>query len=256
MIARAGAITLLLGAALAQIAGTQAVLAAEPAATPYRPTLSNPAELSAPGYLELEAGWQRETGGGERRAALPWLAKYAFSEDFGVLLGGEAAVWLRDPAGVRRNGQGDMSLTLKFHRALAETSALGLEVGARLDTAANGLGGGRSDYTINGIYSGDFGPLRGDLNLGVTRLGSTAAGEGRDEAAWALALSRNLGGPWGAAVELSGTARRNARPTSLFLAAVSYAVSPTLVLDFGAATALTRVGPDLGLFLGFTWLPR
>jgi hypothetical protein len=233
-----------------------AALASEPAATPYRPTLSNPAELSAPGHLELEAGWQRETGGGERRAAVPWLAKYAFSEDFGLLLGGEAAVWLRDAAGVRSSGHGDVSLALKFRRPLDGTSALGLEVGARLATASDGLGSGRNDYTVNGIYSGDFGPLRGDLNLGYTRLGDVPAGEGRDEAAWAIALSRALGVHWGAAAELSGTARRGARPASQFLAAVSYSVSPTLVLDAGAATALGGGAPDWTAFLGFTWLPR
>ena len=33
-------------------------LGQEPRATPYRPTLSNPAQLPVPGYVEMEMGWQ------------------------------------------------------------------------------------------------------------------------------------------------------------------------------------------------------
>ena len=39
-----------------------AVLADAPEVTPYRPTVSNPAALSAPGLLEFEAGVAREIG--------------------------------------------------------------------------------------------------------------------------------------------------------------------------------------------------
>src|SRR5437016_3240382 len=43
---------------------TQTLLAAdEPAATPYRPSVSTPAALSEPGWLEGELGWQRTSGG-------------------------------------------------------------------------------------------------------------------------------------------------------------------------------------------------
>ena len=40
--------------------------AEEPAATPYRPTVSNPAALSAPGYFELELGALSAKGGEAR----------------------------------------------------------------------------------------------------------------------------------------------------------------------------------------------
>jgi hypothetical protein len=56
-----------------------------PAATPYRPSLANPAELPAPGWLEFEAGWQRLSGGEDpRRDSLPVMAKLAFSERRGA----------------------------------------------------------------------------------------------------------------------------------------------------------------------------
>jgi len=34
-----------------------------PTATPYRPTVSNPATLSEPGWLEMELGWQTTKSG-------------------------------------------------------------------------------------------------------------------------------------------------------------------------------------------------
>ena len=34
----------------------------QPSVTPYRPSVSTPAILSAPGWIELEAGIQRDRG--------------------------------------------------------------------------------------------------------------------------------------------------------------------------------------------------
>lgn len=54
--------------------GTSGHAAEEPSATPYRPTVSNPADLPLPGWLEFEAGGLR-TRGGElaRRDSFPYL---------------------------------------------------------------------------------------------------------------------------------------------------------------------------------------
>ncbi|RMH31244.1 MAG: hypothetical protein D6690_16835 [Nitrospirae bacterium] len=62
-------------------------------ATPYRPTISNPAALPIPGILELEAGWQflEEQTADAHRHSVPFLLKYAFTERVGLLLG-EAAM--------------------------------------------------------------------------------------------------------------------------------------------------------------------
>jgi hypothetical protein len=40
-----------------------AIAADEPSTTPYRPTVSTPANLSEPGWLEVEAGGQQTRGG-------------------------------------------------------------------------------------------------------------------------------------------------------------------------------------------------
>ncbi len=161
----------------------------EPSATPYRPGAANPAELSAPGWLEAEAGIARSNnGGGAFLNDTSWLLKLALSEDFGVLVGGDARLRQTDSGGVL-SGRGDTSLTFKNHWAINETSAFGLEWGAKFPTADDGLGSGKRDYGFNGIYSRDIGQVRIDANVGATRLGLIEQGLARWQYPWAIAVS-------------------------------------------------------------------
>src|SRR5262252_7277339 len=68
----------------------------DPQVVPYRPTVSTPAQLSAPGWLELEAGGLVANGpaASASRATLPYTLKLAFTPDWGVRIGGDA--WVRD----------------------------------------------------------------------------------------------------------------------------------------------------------------
>src|SRR6201999_4501480 len=85
----------LLIALLACCASAHADDAGRPPVVPYRPSVSTPAQLSAPGYLELEAGGLRATGPdhGTSRFTLPYTLKLAFTPDWGIRVGGDA--WVR-----------------------------------------------------------------------------------------------------------------------------------------------------------------
>ena len=175
------------------------------AATPYRPTISNPAELSAPGWLEVEAGLARTKGGGVAwQNNTPWLLKLAFTEDFGVMLGGDVGVRQTDAEGGVLSGRGDTSLAFKHHWKLDDDSAVGLEWGAKFATAADGIGSGKRDFGLNGIYSRDIGSYRIDANLGATRLGLIEEGLARHQYPWAVAVSRAVTDDWTLALELAG----------------------------------------------------
>lgn len=210
--------------------------------TPYRPTVSNPAALPDAGAPELEFGGalSRNRRDKTSETRFPYLLKYAFSEDLGVLLGGDAYLRARDEAGTVSRGFGDTSVALKLRHALGERLALGVEAGARLPTAKDALGSGKTDYLVNGIASAELGRYDIDLNLGLTRRGRVADGEGRIEIGWAAAAGRPLSGRWGAALELSGAARGGARASSQVLAALAYKASPRLVLDTGVARGLSQ----------------
>jgi len=225
-------------------------------ATPYRPTVSNPADLPVPRHFEWEGGGYDERDPGDaRHASVPYLLKYAFTEDVGVLVGGESFVADRSGGDTTR-GWGDTSVAMKFRHALSESTALGLEAGATVPTASHHLGSGHADYTLNGIVSTEAVGCDVDLNLSYTRLGVADPGAGRDQVGWAIAASHDLAGNWGIAGELSGTGQRGTHATAQFLSALSFAAAPTLVFDAGALFGLNRESPRRGLFAGVTMLVR
>lgn len=232
------------------------VWAEEPSATPYRPTVSNPADLPFPGHFEIEAGWQSTEGGADkRRSSAPWLLKYAFTENFGVLVGGESALSVTSAANNTERGNGDTSLTFKFKFPRTKTSAFGLEAGRKFPTASTRVGGSNEeDYTVNGIYSTEIKDLTFDVNANITRLGLEESGLARNQLGWALGVSRSLSGPWGGALELAGTRRNGTDSTQQILAAVSYKINSRVVIDFGHAWGLNNASPDTAAFAGVTLL--
>ncbi|WP_040579711.1 hypothetical protein [Methylobacter tundripaludum] len=93
--------------------------AEEPQVTPYRSTVSNPAVLPVPGMPEIELGGMHSAGGSEQqRDPVPFLAKYAFNSDWGVMVGADLLcprhfvggrhrserLW-RHPAAVKNSGK-------------------------------------------------------------------------------------------------------------------------------------------------------
>jgi hypothetical protein len=231
-----------------------AIHAEELAATPYRPSVSAPAALSAPGWLEVELGGQRLKDADARRDSVPYSLKLAFSPDWGVRIGGEANIRSRAADGSTVSGLGDTSVIGKYRIAVNDASAYGIEVGFKSPTARNDLGSGKSDALFNFIYSADDGPYHLDVNLAPSRLGAVDDGQSRWQTGWAAALSRSLDDKWGVVGELSGTRQKGAASTSQFLAALSYAPSKRTVFDAGFAKGLTSSSTDLSLFFGVTFL--
>ncbi len=228
----------------------------EPAAVPYRPSVSTPATLSAPGWLEIEAGFLHEHDGADaRRDSLPLTLKLAFTPDWGVRIGADAWVLRKDASG-HDSGFGDTGIVLKRRFAVDDSSAFGLEAGATLPTSRGGLGAGsgKADYGVNAIYSADFGDWHTDINLATTRLGQIDPDAGRMQWLVAASLSRALNDHWGVVGEFSGTHQSGSENTSQFLFAASYNVSKQLVLDAGAARSLRSGAPVWSAFTGFTWL--
>jgi len=222
-----------------------------PAVVPYRPSVSTPAQLSAPGWLELEAGGLRASDGVASRTTVPYTLKLAFTPDWGVRVGGDA--WVHQAGyGASQNSFGDTSVVLKRRFAASDDAAWGLELGETFPTAKDSVGIGHAQTTINGIFSSDFAPgWHTDVNVNETHLGGSGAGS-----AWQLgvaaALSRNLTDAWGVVGELSGTHQAGTSGTAQFLAAASWNQSPAAVFDFGAARGLTEATPHWQVFAGVT----
>lgn len=227
----------------------------EPSATPYRPTVSNPAALSAPGWLEFEAGaLSVDAADSAHVDTLPWLLKYAFDENSGLLVGGNAYDRMH-AAGARASGLGDTFVEWKQRLPVREGVAFGIEAGVELPTAPSSLGIGKPAYIVNAIYSSDFGATHLDVNIGGTRYTSYPVHAASWQSSWAAAVSHPLvGDDFGIAFELSGAAQRGVDHSHQALAAINYNASRRVVFDFGAAYGLDRAAHDRSLFCGGTFL--
>ncbi|CAN5422806.1 hypothetical protein BH11PSE11_BH11PSE11_01610 [soil metagenome] len=244
---------------LALLALSQAANAevSEPAATPYRPSVSAPAAMSEPGWLDMEFGWQRSKGGGDRiRESFPVAAKLAFNKDWGVVLNSELGVRRTDFSDAVFTGMGDVTLLLKHRMPTAsEDAAWGIMAGAKLPVAKDSIGSGKTDLILNGIYSTDFsGNNHLDANLGVTRLGAYSPGESRNQYGWAAAFAHNLNEQWSVFVEPSGTYRRGASSTAQIMSGASYSYSKRAVFDFAVARGLAAAAPAWQVQAGVTVL--
>lgn len=220
------------------------------AVTPYRPSVSSPAQLPAVGQLEFEAGLLSIRDSGARRDSVPVLFKLALSPQWGVLVGGDMLVSARDDVGNRTRGLGDTNVELKRAFLIDSTTAFGLELNAKLPTARDGIGSGKADYMINTIFSQDLGRVHMDANANLTRLGAWDAGTSRRQSGLSAAFSIGLADRWGVSAELSGTRRSGVDSTAQLLLAGAYSPNRHMTIDFGTAHGLNAASPNWALFGG------
>ncbi len=142
-----------------------------PRARPYRPTLSNPAQLPIPGYLEVETGWQtlKDKATDDYQHSIPYLFKFGFSDYVGLLVGGDGLIINDIDQGTSLAGLGNIMPLLKLHIPLSThgESALGVEMGATLPTAPQTISSQKTDYLITGLYSIAMGAISIDLNARI-----------------------------------------------------------------------------------------
>ena len=229
----------------------------EPTATPSRPTVASGAAISEPGWLEAEFGIQQTKDSADKRGSLPYLFKYSVNDNWAVWLGGEA--YIRDDAeGVVERGFGDTSLTLKHKFDLGGSiHSAGFEVTAKLPTADDdkGLGSGRSDYTLRGIYGIDLpAGFHLDANLAATHLGISDPGTGQTAYLLAAAVAHALGERASLMADLSTTLQRGTTASSQLMLAANYACSNRIVVDAGMQFGISRNSPDWTAFAGITML--
>jgi hypothetical protein len=222
----------------------------EPAITPYRPSVSTPAQLPAPGQLEFELGTISARGAEPHSDGLPYTFKLAFDKEWGILVGGSAYVRQRG-AGQDAQGFGDTTVTLKRAFIVDDATAYGLELTARAPTANHAIGTGKSDWTVNAIYSRDFGQLHMDANFNETRLGAPDPGTARMQTGASVSFASPIDEHWSTDWEVSGTANPGASSTAQALLAAVYMPNKRLEFDVGFTRGLTSATPHWSLFAGF-----
>ena len=219
------------------------------AISPYRPSVSSPAQLPLAGQLEFELGGLRVRADDSKRSSMPYQFKLAFSKEWGLLIGGEAHVWVRAGSG-KLQGLGDTNIVLKRAWIADEASAFGMELGVKLPTANDNIGSGKTDTTLNTIYSRDLGAVHMDANFNATRFGLVDPGSSRTQLGASASFSTPLSEHWGLTGEVSGTRRSGADSGVQWLTALTWSPSKRLTFDVGVARAVRPTPVATSLFAG------
>jgi hypothetical protein len=241
-------------AAIAPLFAATLAFGADPEVTPYRPGVGSPALLSAPGYFELEAGYEYGKAEGLRADTYGLLLKYGVSDKLGLLIGVNPHQRLRLD-GESVSGVSDAYVGVKYVNKLNDSTALGLQLVSTLPTGDRVFRSDDPNVSLTALAGFDYaGGFHSDVNLGVTRAGQGIAGVSRNTFSWSASIGRSLSGPVSGALEVSGSRQSGVGNATRFLGSLSYAVNKKLVLDAYVSRARASGVSGTTAGVGFTYL--
>lgn len=229
-------------------------------ANPNRPTVADPADITQYGVLEVEYGFDHVRGlQQERENNLVGLYKFAATCNFEIRW--DVETLLRQTAGgVTQTGFGDNALGFeyRFHRQSKRIPALSIGYSLKFPSAsvAKGLGTGKYDHEIRFYASKDILGTHFDFNTAYIFLGRPT-GAGTDQLTQVnLAFSHPIYKKLQFTGEFYGNIFYN-NSTPAFadaLWALTYAVTPRLVVDTGIDHGLNSAAPfHRRYFVGVTY---
>jgi hypothetical protein len=220
------------------------------AATPNRPTVTNTAETTQFGVLEVEFG----ISAAARQQSLQGLLKFGLLRDLELDWAGNP--WQHD-APLHYVGVSDDNTGFRWrflHQARVKPT-LTVQYSIKVPTAGPVEGSGEIDHIVTLLGSKDLpAHFNLDANLGYQWLGRPGGGFDHN---WlpAFSLGYSLTDKWRIAMEFSGATRANAATPAVTqnLWAVSYTVKPRLVLDGAVQFRVIGDVPRVVFLGGFTY---
>jgi hypothetical protein len=228
-------------------------------ANPNRPTVANPADITQYGVLEIEYGWDRTSfGAGERLGDLVGLLKFGLLCDVELRwLTTSALIENRQAGGQTGIGDNWFGPQVRFYRQTAHVPSLAFSYAVKAPTASTmkGLGSGRVDHQFTFLASKDIHSVHFDFNTAYFLIGRP--GPSGFDSFWQinLSFSRTIHGSLGFTGEFYGDTELNAQNPAFAssLWAVTYNISPRLVVDGGIDVGLTHGAPQKRFFAGVTY---
>lgn len=225
-------------------------------ANPDRPTVADPADISEYGVLEVEYGWNHTWLGGQER-----------ENDFGALLKFSVLCnleirWSPDTVisqdGQRGFGDNWIGAQYRFYHQTRRTPTMAASYMVKIPSAsaARGLGTGQVDQQIKFLASKDLGATHFDFNASALVIGRPVGGGWDTAAEIDLSFSHSVWKGLGLTGEIYGDTRLNDSVPGFTstLWAVTYNVTPRLVVDTGVDTTLTPNAPFRKRFvMGFVY---
>jgi Putative MetA-pathway of phenol degradation len=233
-------------------------------ANPNRPTVANPADITQYGVLELEYGWDRVWPQEDvRQNSLGGLLKFGLLCDIELRWTTTSYLSLTDATGTHQSfGDNWFGPQIRVYKQTKRVPTLAFGYAVKIPSASteDGLGTGHVDHAFTFLASKDIARIHFDFNLTHFLIGREHA-PGFDQSAFDqndqlnLAFSHAIRGPLQFTGEFYGNTQLN-RETPSFVSslwALTYTVTPRLVIDGGFEAGLTSNGPHRHAFAGFTY---
>lgn len=228
-------------------------------AKPERPTVATHAFTVAPGYLELEAGFQRiGAAPSTSQMTMPILFKIGLTDRLQLDI---APGWVRSEAdGQSQSGVADTTVGVKWRLAdeapLVGAFAFQPTVTLATGSVERGTGAGTTAVNLLLISSHVFRGVALDVNVGCTRRTGDGTRAPRTAMLWTVSSGIPLTGRLGLAAEVFGLpgtpGPAGSAPAVGFLTGPTFTVTRSLVLDGGAILDITGLGGTT-VYAGVTW---
>jgi hypothetical protein len=226
-------------------------------ANPNRPTVADPADITQYGVLELEYGWDRVTPGADvRQTSFGGLLKFGLLCDVELRWTTTSFLSQTDASGTQR-GIGDNWLgpQIRFYRQTKRVPSLAFSYAVKIPSASDSLGSGRTDHAFTFLVSKDIAHFHFDFNVSQFLIGRLNASGFDKNQQLNLAFSHTVRGNLLFTGEFYGDTRLNQATPSFVssLWALTYTVTPRLVIDGGFEAGLSSGGPHRHAFVGMTY---
>ena len=226
-------------------------------AHPNRPSVSDSPEVLPPGLFQLEYGWTHSKLDADHDDdALGSLFRFGVAPGLELRFGWDNFVRESEPLSVHK-GVGDSLLgaQYQFNHESSRMPVLAFGYGAKLPTADSSLGSGEVDHAFALLLGKTFGKTVFDVNA-VYRMAGREAEPGFDSnKTLIITVARPLKGPVGIIGEVLGESGLNTKHEAFAtaLVALTFKLTPRLVLDAGIEAGFTPHAPDRHLVFGFTY---
>jgi hypothetical protein len=247
------------GLALLAAAASAHAQAVDPhTAQPERPTVATHAGTVAPGWVEIEAGVERDARQGARTLATPTVLKLGVAPRLQLDLAGSfihQSGTLPDYSSL-----GDVAMALKWrlleHAPVVGDLAIQPSLKFPAGSAAHGTGTGTTDVAVLLISSHVLGAVALDINAGYVRRSGDGSRAPRDATLWTVSAGTPVAGALGWVAEIYGYPRTTGpageHGTVALLTGPTVQLRRWLVIDGGLILPLAGPQPH-AMYAGLTW---
>jgi hypothetical protein len=228
-------------------------------ANPNRPTVANPADITQYGVLELEYGWDRVWPEGDaHQTSFGGLLKFGLLCDVELRWTTTSFQWQTDRSGTE-SGIGDnwIGPQVRIYRQTRRVPTIAFGYAVKIPSASSerGLGSGEVDHALTLLASKDIAGFHFDFNETHFWIGQGGGGGFGQNDQLNLAFSHKIRGPLQFTGEFYGDTQLDsfAPGFASSLWALTYTITPRLVIDGGFEGGITSGGPHRHAFFGATY---